>query len=151
MTEKLTTKQRSWNMSRVRSVDTKPEKIVRSWLHINGWRFRLHDKALPGSPDIVMKKYGTVIFIHGCFWHSHQGCKRATIPKTNREFWGKKLKGNVERDKKAREQLSRLGWKVIVIWECEVKDGKFKEILLGTLKAVHNDKELDGTHYTCPP
>ena len=134
MTEKLTKEQRSWNMSRVRSVDTNPEKIVRSWLHLNGWRFRLHDKTLPGSPDIVMKKYGTVIFIHGCFWHSHQGCRRATIPKTNREFWEKKLKGNVERDKKAREQLSQMGWKVIVIWECEVKNGKFKDIIIKSLK-----------------
>jgi DNA mismatch endonuclease (patch repair protein) len=134
MTEKLTKEQRSWNMSRVRSVDTNPEKIVRSWLHLNGWRFRLHDKILPGSPDIVMKKYGTVIFIHGCFWHSHQGCRRATIPKTNREFWEKKLKGNLERDKKAREQLSQMGWKVIVIWECEVKNGKFKDIIIKSLK-----------------
>ncbi|HQC82107.1 MAG TPA: very short patch repair endonuclease [Bacillota bacterium] len=134
MTEKLTKEQRSWNMSRVRSVDTNPEKIVRSWLHLNGWRFRLHDKTLPGSPDIVMKKYGTVIFIHGCFWHSHQGCRRATIPKTNREFWEKKLKGNLERDKKAREQLSQMGWKVIVIWECEVKNGKFKDIIIKSLK-----------------
>jgi DNA mismatch endonuclease (patch repair protein) len=134
MTEKLTKEQRSWNMSRVRSVDTNPEKIVRSWLHLNGWRFRLHNKTLPGSPDIVMKKYGTVIFIHGCFWHSHQGCRRATIPKTNREFWEKKLKGNLERDKKAREQLSQMGWKVIVIWECEVKNGKFKDIIIKSLK-----------------
>ena len=134
MTEKLTKEQRSWNMSRVRSVDTNPEKIVRSWLHLNGWRFRLHDKTLPGSPDIVMKKYGTVIFIHGCFWHSHKGCRRATIPKTNREFWEKKLKGNLERDKKAREQLSQMGWKVIVIWECEVKNGKFKDIIIKSLK-----------------
>lgn len=134
MTEKLTKEQRSWNMSRVRSVDTNPEKIVRSWLHLNGWRFRLHDKTLPGSPDIVMKKYGTVIFIHGCFWHSHQGCRRATIPKTNREFWEKKLKGNVERDKKAREQLSQMGWKVIVIWECEIKNGKFREVIIKSLK-----------------
>lgn len=134
MTEKLTKEQRSWNMSRVRSVDTNPEKIVRSWLHLNGWRFRLHDKTLPGSPDIVMKKYGTVIFIHGCFWHSHQGCRRAAIPKTNREFWEKKLKGNVERDKKAREQLSQMGWKVIVIWECEIKNGKFREVILKSLK-----------------
>lgn len=134
MTEKLTKEQRSWNMSRVRSVDTNPEKIVRSWLHLNGWRFRLHDKTLPGSPDIVMKKYGTVIFIHGCFWHSHQGCRRATIPKTNREFWEKKLKGNVERDKKDREQLSQMGWKVIVIWECEIKNGKFREVIIKSLK-----------------
>lgn len=135
MTEKLTPEQRSWNMSRVRSSDTKPEKIVRSWLHINGWRFRLHDKVLPGSPDIVMKKYCTVIFVHGCFWHSHEGCGRATIPKTNREFWEKKLKRNVQRDKKVREQLAQLGWRVIVIWECEVKNGTYKEILLNALGA----------------
>lgn len=135
MTERLTPEQRSWNMSRVRSSDTKPEKTVRSWLHMNGWRFRLHRKELPGSPDIVMKKHRTVIFVHGCFWHSHQGCSRASMPKTNREFWSKKLARNADRDKKAREQLSQLGWKVIVIWECEVRNGIFTEIISEALGA----------------
>ena len=118
--DKISKEHRSWNMSRIRSKDTTPEKTVRSLLHKMGYRFRLHRKDLPGKPDIVLPKYKTVIFVHGCFWHRHENCKYASIPKTNTEFWLDKLNKNVERDKKNQAELKKLGWKVIVIWECEI-------------------------------
>lgn len=106
-------------MSCIRSKDTKPEKIVRSLLHRTGYRFRLHVKNLRGTPDIVLPKYKTVIFVHGCFWHRHPKCKFAYRPKSRVVFWEKKLSGNVVRDKKTQKALSRFGWQVIVVWECE--------------------------------
>lgn len=111
-------------MRLIRSKDTKPEVIVRSTLHKLGYRFRLHKKDLPGKPDIVLKKYNTIIFVHGCFWHQHKGCKRATIPKTNREYWLPKLEKNKKKDQKYRFLLKKMGWNVITIWECETKDKK---------------------------
>lgn len=108
-------------MSRIKSRDTKPELIVRSLLHRQGFRFRLHDRSLPGTPDIVLKKHKTVIFVHGCFWHQHKGCKYAAMPKTRREFWRQKLAGNVTRDRRNRKALEKLGWRVLVVWECEQK------------------------------
>lgn len=117
MVDHLTHAKRSWNMSRIKSGNTKPEKVVRSLLHAMGYRFRLHRKDLPGKPDIVLPKYKTVIFIHGCFWHRHHGCKNATMPKTNTEFWEDKLSQNIDRDRKKHADIERLGWKVIVIWE----------------------------------
>ena len=122
MVDHLTRKLRSWNMSLIRSKDTKPELIVRSLLHRMGYRFRLHQKGLPGKPDIVLKKHNTVVFCHGCFWHQHPGCKRATIPKTNTDYWIPKLKKNVTRFSDVHEQLSHQGWKVLVVWECETKN-----------------------------
>ena len=116
----LTQEKRSWNMSRIRSKDTTPERIVRSFLHRNGFRFRLHAKDLPGKPDIVLSKYKTVIEVRGCFWHRHPGCKVATNPSTNAEFWQKKFATNVSRDKQNEQELKKLGWNVIVIWECEI-------------------------------
>ena len=113
--------QRSRNMSAIKSKNTKPEIIVRKLLHSKGYRFRLHKKDLPGSPDIVLPKYKTVIFVHGCFWHRHQNCKYASNPKTRREFWEKKFKENIERDKKTQEKLKNLGWKTKIVWECEIK------------------------------
>ena len=113
--------QRSRNMSAIKSKNTKPEIIVRKLLHSKGYRFRLHKKDLPGSPDIVLPKYKTVIFVHGCFWHRHQNCKYASNPKTRREFWEKKFKENIERDKKTQEKLQNLGWKTKIVWECEIK------------------------------
>jgi len=118
--DKLCKEHRAWNMSRIRSKDTKPEKIVRSMLHKMGYRFRLHKKNLPGVPDIVLRKYRTVIFVHGCFWHRHINCKYAYYPKSRTEFWSAKFKINVERDKEVKKQLQELGWKVITIWECEM-------------------------------
>lgn len=106
-------------MSRIRSRDTTPEMKVRSYLHRNGFRFRLHRKDLPGSPDIVMPKFKTVIFVHGCFWHRHPRCKFAYNPKTRIEFWEKKFIANIERDKRSASELKKYGWDVITIWECE--------------------------------
>jgi len=108
-------------MSRIRSKDTKPEMIVRKFLFSNGFRFRLHDKSLPGKPDLVLKKYNTVVFINGCFWHGHKGCRYFVIPKTRTEWWISKLEGNVKKDKKNIAALKKEGWKVVVMWECELK------------------------------
>ncbi len=117
----ITPDKRSWNMSRIRSRNTGPEKILRSMLHQAGFRFRLHDKKLPGCPDLVLKKYHTVIFVHGCFWHRHTECNNSILPKTRPDFWKAKLEGNVVRDRKNTEALSSTGWTVIVVWECELK------------------------------
>lgn len=116
----LSMTQRSWNMSQIRSKDTKPERIVRSLLHSLGFRFRLHSKELPGKPDLTLKKYKTVIFVNGCFWHHHKNCKRATFPKTNKDYWIPKIKRNLQRDRDNEHQLKKMGWKVITIWECQV-------------------------------
>ena len=115
----LTPEKRSWNMSRIKSKDTTPERIVRSFLHRNGFRFRLHVKDLPGKPDIVLPKYKTVIEVRGCFWHRHPGCKSATNPSSNVDFWQKKFAANVSRDERTEQELKKLGWNVIVVWECE--------------------------------
>ena len=117
--------QRSRNMSAIKSKNTKPEITVRKLLHSMGYRFRLHKKDLPGSPDIVLPKYKTVIFVHGCFWHRHQNCKYASNPKTRKEFWEAKFRENINRDKKHQENLSSMGWKIIIVWECEIKDKDF--------------------------
>jgi len=127
--DRLSKNHRSWNMSRIKGKDTKPEMIVRSALHKSGYRFRLHRKDLPGKPDITLPKFKTVIFIHGCFWHRHQECKYCYTPKSNVEKWQKKFKENVARDKKVQSELSKTGWKVIVIWECEVKSKQYIEKL----------------------
>ncbi len=118
----LSKTKRSWNMSLIKSKDTKPEVIVRSIVHRLGFRFRLHKSGLPGSPDIVLKKYKTVIFVHGCFWHQHKGCKRSNIPKTNQKYWIPKLERNLERDRINKRDLKKDGWKVIVLWECQMRD-----------------------------
>lgn len=122
--DKLTPEHRSWNMGRIHSGNTKPEFAVRSLLHRMGYRFRLHSKDLPGKPDIVLPKYRTVVFVHGCFWHRHEGCKYSYTPKSRINFWKEKFKSNVERDKKKRTELERLGWKVIIIWECELSNAE---------------------------
>ena len=114
--------QRSRNMSAIKSKNTKPEIKVRKFLHSMGYRFRLHSKDLPGSPDIVLPKYKTVIFVHGCFWHRHENCKYASTPKTRQEFWNKKFNENINRDKINQENLSSKGWKIIIVWECETKN-----------------------------
>lgn len=112
---------RSQVMSNIHSKNTKPEMAVRSLLHRMGYRFRLHKRELPGCPDIVLPKYSSVIFVHGCFWHLHEGCRDGTVPKTQHEKWKLKLERNVERDKLHYEELKKMGWKVLVIWECEVE------------------------------
>lgn len=124
MADIVSEEQRSYNMSRIRSKDTKPELIVRSMLHRLGYRFTVNgpkNKKLPGKPDIVLPKYKTVIFVHGCFWHRHRNCKYATLPKTRTEWWKTKLEGNVARDRRQRRELKKLGWRVIVVWECELR------------------------------
>ncbi len=131
--DRMTPEQRSRCMSRIKGKNTKPERVVRSFLHRSGFRFRLHRKDLPGCPDIVLPKYRTVIFVHGCFWHRHPGCPRTTTPKTNVEFWGKKFAENVARDERNRQALVELGWNVVVIWECEIKDGSFGKIINAAL------------------
>ena len=115
-----TPEQRKRNMVAVRGKNTKPEILVRKCLHASGYRYRLHVKELPGSPDIVLPKYGVVIFVHGCFWHQHKGCRKASRPTTHQDFWNKKLEENVKRDKRQKTQLRKLGWKVITIWECQI-------------------------------
>lgn len=112
---------RSWNMSRIRSSNTKIEVEVRSWLFKEGFRFRKNDKRYPGKPDVVLPKYKTVIFVNGCFWHRHEGCKYATTPKTRTDYWIDKFNRNIENDKKHKKQLEEMGWNVIVVWECELK------------------------------
>lgn len=121
MSDKLTPEKRSWNMSRIKGKDTKIEVEVRKYLFSKGYRFRKNDKRYPGKPDIVLPKYHVAIFVHGCFWHRHEGCKDATTPKTRTKFWLEKFDKNVKNDQIKQEKLRELGWKVIVIWECELK------------------------------
>lgn len=124
---------RSEIMSRIKSKNTQPEILVRSTLHRLGYRFRLHRKDLPGTPDIVLPKYRKVIFVHGCFWHRHEGCQYAYSPKSRKEFWQKKFKDNVSRDKKNRDILAHMGWKVEIVWECETKDESVLKSALGRI------------------
>ncbi len=120
--DKISRKQRSKNMAAVRGKNTSPELRVRRMLHSMGYRFRLHRKNLPGKPDIVLPKYRLCIFVNGCFWHQHPGCKRATIPETRKEIWKKKFCQNKKRDELSLIELSKLGWQVCTIWECETKN-----------------------------
>ena len=124
MVDTISKTHRSWNMSRIRSRDTKPEKAVRSLLHRLGYRFRIYVRRLPGVPDIVMPKYETTIFVHGCYWHRHPGCKYAYNPKSNKAFWRKKFAANIKRHETIGQKLCALGWNVLVVWECETRDLK---------------------------
>ncbi|MEZ5595768.1 MAG: very short patch repair endonuclease [Pseudomonadales bacterium] len=121
MVDSLTAERRSWNMSRIRSRDTGPERTLRSMLHRAGFRFRLHDRSLPGTPDIVMKKHRVAILVHGCYWHRHEGCRNATTPSTRTNFWQEKFGATVARDERNLEALTQLGWKPVVVWECDLK------------------------------
>jgi DNA mismatch endonuclease (patch repair protein) len=118
---------RSYNMSRIRSKNTKPELLLRKILFANGFRFRLHNKKLPGKPDIVLKKYMTVIFVHGCFWHGHKDCRYYVIPKTRTEWWMNKIAGNQKNDSKKKADLKAAGWNVIEVFECELKKKKVEK------------------------
>lgn len=115
---------RSYNMSKIKGKDTKPEIIVRKFLHSKGFRFRLHDKKLTGKPDIVLRKHETIVLIHGCFWHGHQGCKYFVVPKTRTEWWLTKINRNSEKDREITKTLQKNGWNIITIWECELKKDK---------------------------
>lgn len=121
MVDTLTKEKRSWNMSRITGRNTKPEILLRSLLHREGVRFRLHDKRLPGKPDIVLPRHRTVIFVNGCFWHRHNNCEYAYTPKSRQEFWLNKFQGTVQRDQEKQKILADLGWQVLVVWECELK------------------------------
>ena len=124
MTDSLTQAERSERMSRVRGKDTGPEMVVRRLVHSLGYRYRLHGTKLPGRPDLVFASRRKVIFVHGCFWHRHNdsACKLTRLPKSRLDFWAPKLEGNAERDKRHQEALKSLGWDVLIIWECELKD-----------------------------
>src|SRR5687767_9523259 len=119
-------KTRSYNMSQIKGKNTKPEMLVRKFLHANGFRYRLHVKNLPGKPDIVLPKHKTVIFVHGCFWHGHKGCKYFVVPKTRTEWWLNKINNNKINDSRAIKELRRSGWRVLVIWECSIKQNRVK-------------------------
>jgi DNA mismatch endonuclease (patch repair protein) len=121
MADRLTEKQRSSLMSRIRTKHTEPELKVRSAAHGAGYRYALHRKDLPGNPDIVLPRFKSVVFVHGCFWHQHKGCRKSTLPTTRGEFWAAKLSRNVDRDTENELRLRRAGWRVLVIWECETK------------------------------
>ena len=121
MSDTLSQTQRSYNMSRIRGKNTKPEILVRRGLHARGFRFRLHNKKLPGSPDLVLTKYGVAIMVNGCFWHGHKGCRYATKPESNVEFWETKIARNRHRDEVTNAHLEALGWHVITVWECELR------------------------------
>ncbi|WP_184160771.1 very short patch repair endonuclease [Sphingomonas kyeonggiensis] len=123
--DRISSEKRSANMRAVRNRDTKPEIRVRSILHRAGYRFRLHRRDLPGSPDIVLPRYGTAIFVHGCFWHGHEGCRRSKLPSTRTDFWQSKIGRNKERDETARAALIERGYRVVTLWECELNSAAF--------------------------
>lgn len=127
-------------MSGIRGRDTKPEIIARKYLHAHGLRYRIAPKALPGKPDIVLPKYRTVVFVHGCFWHRHEGCRYTATPATNSDFWQNKFSANVARDERAEKLLVEAGWRVFVIWECEVNTRKLRWLLRSILAATHSRK-----------
>lgn len=134
---------RSYNMSRIKGKDTRPEELVRKYLFSKGFRYRKNDKRLPGKPDIVLPKYHTCIFVNGCFWHGHAGCKYFVWPKNNEEFWRSKIIGNIERDRKQYKELEALGWKVLVVWECELKKSVKNETLEKLVsKLCDNNKNI---------
>lgn len=130
---------RSFNMSRIKGKDTKPEIIVRKFLHSQGFRFRLHNKKLPGKPDIVLNKYNTVIFVHGCFWHGHNKCKYFVIPKTRTDWWTNKIVKTKKLDKGNNIRLRKMGWKIITIWECELRQKKIEKTLKNLLTKLNEE------------
>nr|WP_321487625.1 DNA mismatch endonuclease Vsr [uncultured Draconibacterium sp.] len=129
-------KTRSYNMSRIKGKNTKPEMLVRKFLFANGFRYRLNVKTLPGKPDIVLPKYKTVIFVNGCFWHGHKGCKYFVVPKTRTDWWLNKIKETQKRDREKEIELNVLGWKVITVWECELKSKQQKQTLEFLLTSI---------------
>ena len=137
MSDSISPQQRHANMAAIHGKNTKPEVVVRKWLWGHGYRYRLNHPRLPGKPDIVMRKYRTCIFVNGCFWHGHEGCRYYTIPKTNTEFWVNKVKRNKERDLNVQHELAAMGWHSITIWECELKP-KVRERTLESLAFTLN-------------
>ena len=146
MADNHTKEIRSYNMSRIRSKNTKPEEMVRKYLFSQGFRYRKNDTRLPGKPDIVLPKYKTIIFVNGCFWHKHENCKYFVWPKTNEDFWRTKISANVSRDQENIKLLSELGWNVIVIWECELKKQRFDCTMEKLLYSFQNWNKLNEKH-----
>ena len=134
-------KTRSYNMSRIKGKNTKPEELVRKYLFSQGFRYRKNDKRLPGSPDIVLPKYKTVIFVNGCFWHGHKGCRYFVWPESNKDFWKNKIETNIARDNKKTAALESLGWKVITVWECELKPKIREQTLSYLVNKLWEDKK----------
>ena len=130
---------RSYNMSCIKGKNTKPEEIVRKYLFSQGFRYRKNDKRLPGTPDIVLPKYKTVIFVNGCFWHGHKNCKCFVVPKTNTDFWVNKIEANKQRDYRKIDELQELGWKVIIVWECQLKRNVFSETMLALVSKINSE------------
>lgn len=128
MTDIFPPEKRSEIMRKIKPTGSKQEVFIRKLVHSMGYRYRLHKKDLPGNPDLVFTKYKKVIFVHGCFWHGHEGCKRSALPTANADFWKKKLTGNAERDKSNYKRLELLGWKYMIIWQCEIKESQRKKI-----------------------
>ena len=139
MADGRTKEQISRNMSRVRGKDTKPEVAVRKYLFSKGFRFRKNDSRLPGKPDVVLPKYRTVIFVNGCFWHAHEGCRRASVPESHREYWEAKLRRNKERDAEVERELRNAGWKVLTVWECGLKKSSFESVLDALIEAIRSE------------
>ena len=142
MSDRVDKERRHANMAAIHGKDTKPEMVVRRWLWRHGFRYRLNYPWLPGKPDLVLRKYRTCIFVNGCFWHGHEGCKYYTVPKTNTEFWVNKVKRNQERDEKVRDKLALMGWRTITIWECELKPAQ-RESTLESLAYTLNKAFLE--------
>lgn len=138
MADSLTPEKRSWNMSRIHSTDTTIEVMVRKYLFSEGFRFRKNNKRLPGTPDIVLPKYHTVVFIHGCFWHRHPDCKIATTPKTNTGYWNAKFMHNISNDTKNQDLLENLGWKVIILWQCDIEK-KFDQTMIALISEIKSN------------
>ncbi|GAE16640.1 very short patch repair endonuclease [Bacteroides pyogenes] len=139
MTDIFSKDKRSDIMSKISNKNTKPEILVRKYLFANGFRFRVNDKRFPGKPDILLPKYKTAIFVNGCFWHGHKNCKAATLPSSNTDYWANKIASNIERDKKAQIQLEQMGYRVFIIWQCQLK-AKERECTLSNLAEKLIDK-----------
>ena len=143
MPDVMTPQQRHNCMSHIRAKNTKPEVLVRQYLHAAGFRFRIHVKKLPGCPDVVLPKYRTCIFVNGCFWHGHRGCRYATRPKSNAEFWQTKIQNNIRRDELSAQALDTMGWRIITVWECELKKDRQEE----TMRALAEQIRCNGVAY----
>ena len=143
----MTREQRHHCMSRIKGKDTRPEMVVRRYLHARGFRYSLHVRRLPGCPDMVLRKYHTVIFINGCFWHGHPDCDKFRMPRSNVEFWQEKIRRNKERDSRDVSALEALGWNVIVVWECELAKPVMKETLLSLAEAVRRNIEPESIYH----
>ena len=140
--DKITPEQRHYTMSRIRGKDTKPEILVRRFLFSEGFRFRKNDKRYPGHPDIVLPKYRTIIFVNGCFWHGHEGCKYYPVPKTNTDFWLSKINRNQERDKADVSALEKQGWNVVTVWECQLEKRKVEQTMDELVQRIREHSDV---------